>query len=563
MKLNQTPLFITKICTNFFLVLLFITIIPACKKSKTEAEINKDTSLSFTVNNANNGTLKYSNLNLKPIVKFTFTEAINTSTVNGSAILTDAFGNPVTTTISLQDGDKMLIITPQNDLKSYTSYTLAINNNLKSSSGGRLINPVNVNLVTGLDNTDKFPRITDDELLSLIQKQTFKYFWDFAHPVSGLARERNTSGNTVTSGGSGFGVMAIVTGIHRNFITRAEGLARLQKIVDFLKNKTTKHHGAFPHWIDGNSGATLPFSAKDNGADLVETSYLMQGLITARQYFNGADAAETALRADINSIYNGVEWAWFRKDNNNTLYWHWSPTNAWDMNLPIQGWNECLITYVMAASSPTSSIPKSVYDQGWARNGSMKNGNTYYGVQLPLGTANGGPLFLEHYSFLGINPNGLTDAYANYETQTKAHTLINYNYCVANPVKHTGYSADCWGLTASDIPGGYGASSPTNDRGVIAPTAALSSFPYTPTESMQALKFFYYKLGDKLWGQYGFYDAFNLNDPWFASSTLAIDQGPIIIMIENHRSKLLWNLFMSAPEVKTGMKNLGFTSPNL
>ncbi len=552
-------------CRTFtiFSIALSFFFVTACKKNTTETTKSTDTSLSFTVNDANNGTLKYTGLNLKPVIKFNFTEAINPATITTGILLTDASGNNITTTATLSNGDKTLNITPQLDLNSFTSYTLAINNNLKSSTGGRLINPVNINLISGLNDTDKFPRITDEELLTLVQKQTFKYFWDFAHPVSGMARERNTSGNTVTSGGSGFGVMAIITGIHRGFITKAEGLARLQKIVDFLKNKATRHHGAYSHWMDGNTGATLPFSAKDNGADLVETSFLMSGLITARQYFAGNDAAETTLRADINAIYNGVEWAWFRKDNSNTLYWHWSPTNAWEMNLPVQGWNECLITYVMAASSPTSSIPKSVYDQGWARNGAMRNGNTYYGVQLPLGTTNGGPLFLEHYSFLGINPNGLVDAYANYETQTKAHTLINYNYCVANPAKNIGYGPDCWGLTASDIPNGYGANSPTNDRGVISPTAALSSFPYTPTESMQALKFFYYKLGDKIWKEYGFVDAFALNEPWFASSHLAIDQGPIIIMIENHRSKLLWNLFMSAPEVKTGMKNLGFTSPNL
>lgn len=548
---------------NVVQLLLAIFIFSGCKKGDKDAPVNTDTSLSFTVNGVNNGTLKYTGLNLKPTIKFTFTEAINTSTVTNGISLTDAAGMAMPIASSFQDGNKTLTITPQSDFRSFTSYTLTVNDNLKSSSGGRLINPININLVSGLDNSDKFARITDDELLTLVQQQTFKYFWDFAHPVSGLARERNTSGNTIAVGGSGFGIMAIVTGIHRNFITKAEGLARLQKIVDFLKNKATRHHGAYPHWLDGNTGATLPFSAKDNGADLVETSYLMQGLITARQYFSGSDAAEVALRADINAIYNGVEWAWFRKDNSNVLYWHWSPTNAWEMNLPIQGWNECLITYVLAAASPTSSIPKTVYDQGWAKNGAMKNGNTYYGVQLPLGSASGGPLFFAHYSFLGINPMGLSDAYANYETQTKAHTLINYNYCVANPLKNAGYSADCWGLTASDLPNGYGASSPTNDKGVIAPTAALSSFPYTPTESMQALKFFYYKLGDKIWKDYGFVDSFSLNDPWFASSTLAIDQGPIIIMIENHRSKLLWNLFMSAPEVKTGMRTLGFTSPNL
>lgn len=550
---------------NFIVAPIFLSIIifAGCKKGEKDSIIVTDTSLSFTVNNSSNGTLKYTGLNLKPIIKFSFTEAINTATASSGISLKDASGNTITVTNTFLDANKTITVTPQNDLKSFTSYTLSVNDNLKSSSGGRLVNPININLVSGIDNTDKFPRISDEELLTLVQKQTFKYFWDFGHPVSGLARERNTSGEIVTTGGSGFGVMAIVTGIHRNFITRAEGLARVQKIVSFLKNNTTRYHGAYPHWLNGSTGATVPFSTKDNGADLVETSYLMQGLITARQYFNGADAAETALRTDITAIYNGVEWAWFRKDNSNVLYWHWSPNYTWDLNLPLQGWNEALNTYIMAAGSPTSSIPKSVYDIGWSRNGAMKNGNTYYGVQLPLGVANGGPLFLEHYTFLGVNPIGLVDAYANYETQTKAHTLINYNYCVANPAKNVGYSADCWGLTASDIPNGYAASSPTNDLGVIAPTAAISSIPYTPTESMAALRFFYYKLGDKLWSDYGFVDAFKLNDPWFATSALAIDQGPIIIMIENHRSKLLWNLFMSAPEVKTGMKNLGFTSPNL
>jgi len=271
---------------------------------------------------------------------------------------------------------------------------------------------------------------------------------------------------------------------------------------------------------------------------------------------------EVNLRNDINAMWNGVDWDWFRQGKK-VLYWHWSPDKGFVMNMPIQGWNETLITYVMAAASTTHGIEKAVYDSGFARNGAMRNGNTYYGYQLPLGEAYGGPLFFEHYSFMGINPNNLTDQYANYQTQTVNHTRINYEYCKANPKNWYGYSDQCWGLTASDIPNGYAASSPTTDLGVIAPTAALSSFPYTPTESMKALKFFYYKLGDKLWSDYGFYDAFRLQDPWFSKSYLAIDEGPIIVMMENYRTGLLWNLFMSCPEVKTGMKALGFQSPNL
>jgi hypothetical protein len=289
----------------------------------------------------------------------------------------------------------------------------------------------------------------------------------------------------------------------------------------------------------------------------------MQGLLTARQYFNGTDVNEKALRDEINSLWKAVEWNWFRKTNENVLYWHWSPNYNWDMNHKIQGWNEALITYVLASSSVTYGIPKAVYDEGWAKNGTIKNGNSYYGTVLPIGPANGGPLFFAHYSFLGINPTGLTDAYANYETQNKSHTLINYKYCVANPKGFLGYSEQCWGLTASDDPSGYVAHEPNNDNGVISPTAALSSFPCTPVESTKALKFFYYKLGNKIFKTYGFVDAFSLQSGWFANSFLAIDQGPIIIMIENHRTGLLWDLFMSCPEVKTGMKNLGFQSLKL
>jgi hypothetical protein len=303
----------------------------------------------------------------------------------------------------------------------------------------------------------------------------------------------------------------------------------------------------------------VPFGDKDNGADIVGTSYLMMGLLTARQYFNGSGLAETKLRTDINTLWDGVEWDWFRKSGENVLYWNWSADYGFAVNVPVRGWNECLITYVMAASSTTHAIPKIVYENGFAKNGAIKNGNSFYGHPLPLGEALGGPLFFEQYSFLGINPNGLSDAYANYLVQAVNHSKINYEYCKDNPRNYYGYSKQCWGLTASDIKGGYTASSPTNDLGFIAPTAAICSMPFTPEESLRALNFFYYKLGDKIWKQYGFVDSFSLDQIWFADSFLAIDQGPQIGMIENYRTGLLWKLFMSCPEVQAGLTKLGFT----
>jgi len=416
-----------------------------------------------------------------------------------------------------------------------------------------------------IDSTDKFPRISDSALLDLVQRQTLTYFWDYGSPTSGLARERFSSNHVVTTGGSGFGIMSILVGIQRNFISRTQGLGRLDTIVGFLSDttKVTRYHGAFSHWMNGTTGATIPFSTDDDGGDIVETSYLLTGLLCARQFFNNpSDSQETSLRTSINAIWNTVDWNWYRQNGQSTLYWNWSPDYGWAVNVPVGGWCEALITYVLAASAGTNGIPKTVYDIGWAHNGAMQNTKSFYGIRLPLGPDYGGPLFFAHYSFLGIDPRGLSDAYANYFTQDTAHTRINYLYCVANPKGYLGYSNLCWGLTASDEQNGYSAHSPTNDDGVISPTAAISSLPYLTAESMNALRFFYYTLGDKLWKHCGFIDAFNLATGWYDNDFLAIDQGPEIVMIENYRSGLLWNLFMSCPEVQNGMQTLGFTSPH-
>jgi hypothetical protein len=404
--------------------------------------------------------------------------------------------------------------------------------------------------------------LSDSALLDIVQKQTFRYFWDFAHPVSGMARERSNEaydyGNeVVTTGGTGFGIMAVIAATERKWVARDTAVRFLLKMITFL-SKADAYHGAFPHWLNGATGKTIPFSRKDDGADLVETSFLFEGLLCARQYFNGEDKTEAELRNRINWLWNDIEWNWFTRDGQDVLYWHWSPNNGWAMNFPLRGFNECLITYVLAASAERYPVPAAVYHRGWAQSNFFKNGKTFYGHLLPLGFDYGGPLFFSHYSFLGLNPKGLKDQYADYWQQNVNHTLINHDYCVDNPKKFKGYGEDCWGLTASDTYDGYNAFSPTNDFGTITPTAALSAFPYTPQYSMKALRHFYYDLGDKIWSEYGFTDAFNETKNWYATSHLAIDQGPIIVMIENYRSGLLWKLFMSCPEIQKGLKKLGF-----
>ena len=419
--------------------------------------------------------------------------------------------------------------------------------------------------------------VIDTALFRRVQQQTFQYFWDGAEPVSGLARERFHVDNNypendkhiVTSGGSGFGVMAILVGIERKFITRDEGRRQLEKIVHFLET-ADRFHGAWPHWWNGETGKVKPFSNYDDGGDLVETSYMMQGLLCVRQYFNKGNDEEKKLAARIDKLWKEVEFNWYQ-NGKNVLYWHWSPNYGWKMNFAVQGYNECLIMYVLAASSPTYGISAEVYHEGWAENGKIKGTSSYGGHTLNMryqgNPPHGGPLFWAHYSYLGLDPRGLKDKYADYWEENKNLALINYQWCVDNPKNFKGYGKNNWGLTASYSTRFYAAHAPNNenDLGVISPTAALSSFPYTPEQSMAAMKYWSsnQQMKEKLWGPYGFYDAFSEQDNWFPQKYLAIDQGPVVAMMENYRTGLLWNLFMSCPEIKEGLKKLGFESPHL
>ncbi len=490
-----------------------------------------------------------------PAIELFFNMALTTSELSPYISLKHA-GRALAFELSQIDASSVKV-TLNETLKGYQKYQLELSENI-SKTTGRPFEGLDMAFFTKLDSTLKYPEIPDEELLTKIQQQTFRYFWDFAHPVSGLTRERSTTNETVTSGGSGFGLMAILVGIERGFITREQGVERLEKIITFLDEKSDRFHGAWSHWLEGSTGKVVPFSAKDNGGDLVETAFMVQGLLTVRQYLDSSSSREATLIATINKLWEAVEWNWYTRGGQNVLYWHWSPEFGWEKNHRITGWNEAMIVYVLAAASPTHGIDKAVYDEGWTRSGAMVNsqGVSHYGITLPLRSDMGGPLFFSHYSFLGLDPRKLSDGYANYWQQNVNHSLINQAYCADNPQRFVGYSAYSWGLTASDNHKGYNAHSPNNDLGVITPTAAISSLPYTPEHSMAAIRHFYYILGDQLWGEYGFYDAFNITENWVASSYLAIDQGPILLMIENHRSALLWELFMSAPEVQNGLKKL-------
>lgn len=412
-------------------------------------------------------------------------------------------------------------------------------------------------------------RFSEEELLNMVQYYTFRYFWQGAEPNSGMARERyhvdgdypQNDKHVVTTGGTGFGLFSFPSAVERGWISRDEMLGRISTMVDFLE-KADRFHGVWPHWLDGETGKVKPFSQKDDGGDLVESAFLIQGLLAIREYYQKGDEREQLLAQRIDKLWKEMEWDWYTKGGEDVLYWHWSPKHDWGMNFPLEGYNECLITYVLAAGSPTHRVGADAYHKGWARGGRIKTDVTTYGYDLALrhnySEKYGGPLFWAHYSHIGLNPNGLKDRYADYFEHNRNHTLINRQWCIENPKGYPGYGEDLWGLTSSYSTVGYAGHKPGEDLGVISPTAALSSIVYTPEESMEVLINLYRTYGDKVFGKFGFYDAFSIKDDWYPHRYLAIDQGPIVSMIENHRTGTPWKLFMGAPEIQKGLEILGF-----
>ncbi len=406
----------------------------------------------------------------------------------------------------------------------------------------------------------------DEELLDQVQKETFNYFWEGGDLFSGAAPERihmdgiypSNDSDVVTIGGTGFGIMATIAAIHREFITREEGFERLQKLTNFLE-EADRFHGAWPHWLIGETGKTKPFSRYDDGGDLVETAFLAQGLITARQYFKEGNEAEQALASQMDELWKDIDWSWYTKGED-VLYWHWSPQHEWKMNFDVRGYNECLIMYILGVASPTHPVSTEVYYKGFLMEGKMATDREFYGIPTEVNHYESndmavGPMFWAHYSFLGLDPHQLKDKYVDYWKATQNHALIQHEHSKRNPYGYKGYSAECWGLTSSYSMTGYAGHNPQEDLGVISPTAALSSFPYTPSASMAFLKHMYTDHKDLI-GEYGPYDAFSEQSNWSLPRYLAIDQLPIPVMIENFRSGLLWDLFMSAPEIQEGLNKL-------
>ncbi len=381
-------------------------------------------------------------------------------------------------------------------------------------------------------------------ILEQQQRAAFDYFRSGAEPNSGMAYESSRGNNRkITIGGSGFGMMSLLVGAERGWITREEAAEQVSRMIQFLM-RADRYRGAWSHWykLDGRYAA---FGDQKAAGDIVESAFMVAGLLAASEYFDRDIAVESKIRSDVEQLWNTIEWSGYTNDEQ-TLYWIWySLTDQY--KLKINGYNEALLPYLFALAAPEGhNIPVSVYRDGWLNGApnSYKPNRTVAGYKLPFGRHQyGGPLFFAHYSFLGLDPRNMADSRCDYWTQNTSHAMLNREYCYYAAPKERRYGNGIWGITACRGAGSanrYSARSPHNDDGVIAPTAALASYPYTPLYSTQALLAMNAMEG--LRGDFGLGDSFNPAEGAYTTSNLAIDQGPIVVMIENYRSSMIWDL---------------------
>ncbi|MBP3203765.1 MAG: hypothetical protein J6M31_09225 [Bacteroidales bacterium] len=397
-------------------------------------------------------------------------------------------------------------------------------------------------------------------ILDRQQKAAFNFFYEGAESGSGMSLEGNNRGNTITIGGSGFGVMALVVGMERGWITREQGIEQIQRMLRFLK-RADRYKGVWSHWHNPD-GSYAPFGNQIATGDLVETSFLLEGLLVAYEYLDKGTPEENAIRADIDALYDSVDWAGYTGPQQDGLYWLWYSQEDRYV-LKITGWNEALVTYLLALGATEKGVSAEVYQKGW--NVPVYPGRKVNAYPFPLGREEkGGPLFFSHYSFLGFDPRHMADANAWYWQQNLSHTMLNRHYCLYEAPKENDYGPGLWGLTACYGAGStdyYSARNPSGDDGVMAPTAALSSFPYTPFYSAQVLVSL-----DRIrdcQGQYGLADSFKPSERAATRNHLAIDQGPMVVMMENYRSGLIWNLFMRNARVQRALQKAGIGEPKL
>jgi hypothetical protein len=398
--------------------------------------------------------------------------------------------------------------------------------------------------------------------VSEVQEAAVRFYFEEAHPVSGLSQEGAPGwGDTSAVGSTGMGMANIIVGVHRGFVTREQGVALALKMLRFLDQKTETQAGAFAHWMDGTTGAARKFGSNGTAADLVETSFLIQGAILLREYFNGSSAEEREIGAIATRLAAEVQWPQFMVDQPTgpVMMWHWDSVVG-PGELPIRGFHEGMMPYILGIGSQTYPIPAKSFYTGWYHpQHQLGTTRTDFGIEHGLGRGIGWPLFFAHYSHIGFDPRVIRYKGKTYFEHFVDATKVHEAYARSRASEFKGYDT-VWGLAASTSPDGYKAHRPgKDDSGTIATTAALSSMPYLPDAVLNCMESMYLDYGSRIWGCYGFYNAFNPTRDWVGEKYIGIELGPIAPMIENHRSGLLWRLFMQAPEVQRALERLRAT----
>ena len=407
------------------------------------------------------------------------------------------------------------------------------------------------------------PALTTEALLDTLQHTAFDYFWNEANPTNGLIKDRSTLSSPCSIASLGFGLSAICIGIDHGWVSRDDGRARIRTALQTLWTKpqgnalsgTIGYKGLYYHFLD------MPGALRTWDCELstIDTALLFAGIIDAKQYFDTADPVDVEVRALADSIYYRADWE-FMRNFAPSIYMGWKPGTGFSTFGQWIGYNEAMILFILALGSPTHPVPATTWT-AWTSgyNWSTQYGQTY--VIFP-------PLFGHQYSHCWIDFRSIYDTYmANrgitYFENSRRATLAQRAYCIANPSGRVGYGANQWGLTASDGPTGYnarGAPPSQNDDGTISPTAVGGAVPFAPEVAIPALHHLYDTYGPQLFSTYGFRDAFNLtvNPDWYDTDYIGIDQGPIIVMIENYRTGKVWQRFMANPDIQRGLQRAGF-----
>jgi hypothetical protein len=429
-----------------------------------------------------------------------------------------------------------------------------------------------------------------DPFLDSLERQTFDWFWDTANSSNGLVPDRWPSINFSSVAAIGFGLTAYGVGAERGYVTREQARTRTLTTLRFLSSApqttdpvdATGYRGFFYHFLDMEQGRrfkTVELSAMD-------TALMMAGVLFVQSYFDRAHPDENQIRSLADALYRRVEWSWMQP-RPPLIAMAWRPESGMH-GYDYKGYEEAMILYVLALGSPTHAISPAA----WPARIANYRWDTFYGQEF----INYAPLFIHQYSHIWIDFRGIQDSYTrekgiDYFENSRRATYAQRAYAIDNPNRFRDYSADVWGLTASNGPAdakamidgrtvqfhtywARGASSgDIRDDGTIAPTAAAGSLPFAPEIVTPALKAMQAKYGERLFTKYGFVDAFNPTFPlaalepsvgiveaqgWFETNYLGIDQGPIVLMAANHRNGLVWRIMKTNPYIVRGLCRAGF-----